>query len=127
MKLDDLIKQWEHDSAIDDLKIVAGNAAIPMLHAKYSRIYTLEKIQLKKMQNQYKMYRLEKEEFLLNPNQEDIEKYGWKVPARGKILKPDLDRYISGDVDLLPKELDLQIQIEKVDLLKSIMQHINSY
>lgn len=126
MKLQEIIEEWQKDCVLDVTRIINGNANIPILHAKYSRIYALEKLQLRKMEAEYKKYKLRKEEFLSNPNQDDIDEYGWKVPHRGKILKQDLDRFIEGDSDVIEKELEIGVQQEKVDLLKSILTSINA-
>jgi len=124
MKLSEIIEMWQADAPIDTLNIIVGNANVPILHAKYSRLHTLERLQLRKMEAEYKRIKLRKEEFLTNPNEEDMQEFGWKIPARGKILKQDLDRFIEGDDDLVKMELDIGVQQEKVELLKSIMQSI---
>lgn len=126
MKIQDIIEEWQKDCVLDVTRIIAGNANIPLLHSKYSRIYTLEKLMLRRMEADYKKYKLRKEEFYSNPNQEDIDEFGWKVPARGKILKQDMERFIEGDTDIVNKELEIGVQQEKIDLLKSILQSINA-
>lgn len=126
MKIQDIIEQWQEDAVLDPLDIIGGNARIPMMHAKYSRLYVFERLQLRKMEAEYRVFKLHKQEFLINPNQEDIDTHGWQVPERGKILKQDIDRFIDGDRDLIKKELDVGLQQEKVDFLKSILQSINA-
>lgn len=124
MKLSEIIEMWQTDAPIDTTNIIRGSANVPLLHAKYARLHTLERIQLRKMEAEYKKYKLRKEEFFINPNEEDIREFGWKIPARGKIMKQDLDRYTEGDDDLVQKELDIGVQQEKVEFLKSIVQQI---
>lgn len=124
MKLSEIIEMWQADAPIDTLNIIVGNANVPILHAKYARLHTLERIKLRKMEAEYKQIKFRKEEFLINPNEEDMKEFGWKVPPRGKILKQDLDRFIEGDDQLVQMELDIGVQQEKVELLKSIMQSI---
>lgn len=124
MKIQDIIDEWKIDSVLNPTKIISGNADIPKLHHKYSRIYTLERVALRRMEAAYKKHSFLKQEFWLNPNQEDAAKFGWKPSDRGKILKQDLDRFLEGDEELVDMELEIGVQQEKVDLLKSILQQL---
>lgn len=124
MKLDDIHTLWESDCTINTLNLTEETVRIAKLHAKYSRIYVAEKIVLRKYQADYKVLKLEKEEFLINPTEEKI-KSGWKIPAQGRLLKNEVSRYLEGDSDLVSSELKIGVQHEKVDLLKSILDQIH--
>lgn len=124
MKLDSIQQLWEADSKIDINNIVSQSAEVPVLHAKYWRLYINEKVVLRKFVAQYKALKLAKAEFLMNPNREDIDQYGWKVPTRGKLLRTEVPAHLEGDRDLLQKELEIGVQEEKVEYLKSILDQI---
>ena len=58
MKLDDIYVEWGTDSEIDSTEL--GNEAlkIPKLHNKYFKIYTHEKLILRKFETQFKQLKL---------------------------------------------------------------------
>lgn len=124
MKLDDIEQLWGKDCQID-ANITSASANVPVLHHKYYRIYVAEKLHLHKLLSDYKQLKLDKYDFLINPTREAIEKYGWTVPPRGKILRPEISTYLEGDKDLLAAELRIALQQEKVDYVKSILDNIS--
>lgn len=124
MNLDEIEALWAKDCRIDQLALASASADIPFLHAKYYKIFIRERILLRKITAEYKKTKLAKTEFLQNPNQEDIEQFGWKVPERGKILRSEVPAYLDGDEDLLELELKMGVQEEKVEFLKSIIDSI---
>ena len=67
------------------------------------------------------------------PTQEQLEK-GWKLPAKGRILKSDVANYVDSDSDIIALNLKLAYQQEKVNAFESIIKtisnmgfHIKSY
>lgn len=125
MKLQDIETSWADDCVIQEHEIIKGNLNIPKLHAKYWRIMMHEKLYLYKLEAEYKAFKRDKQEFLLTMDQGLSEKYGWKPRPIGKILRQDLERLTEGDDEIISKELEIGVQREKVDLLKSILQQIN--
>jgi hypothetical protein len=134
MTLDEIFEEWSKDSQLDKAEI--GNAALEIakLHNKYYQFLSRERLLLKKMESQTKELKLEKYEFYTDgPTQEQIEK-GWKLPAKGKILKAQINDYLDADSEIIKANLKLSYQSEKVETLNSILKtistmgfHIKSY
>lgn len=134
MTLDEIFDEWSKDSQLDKAEI--GNAALEIakLHNKYYQFLSRERLLLKKMESQTKELKLEKYEFYTDgPTQEQIAK-GWKLPAKGKILKAQINDYLDADSEIINANLKLSYQSEKVETLNSILKtistmgfHIKSY
>lgn len=126
MKLEEIYEMWEKDAPIDVTDLQESSAKIPMLHSKYYKIYLQEKKLLHVLLKNYKQLKHEKTEFLINPTEEDVKEKGWKIPERGKIYRTELQTYLEGDSDLLDLELKINVQQEKTEFLKSIIQSFSS-
>jgi hypothetical protein len=99
---------------------------IPQLHHKYYKIYSNEKLILRKLNTEYKQLRLEKYEFYTQGPNEETDNKGWKLPASGRILKADVLQYIEADTDLINLSLKIGIQEEKIEFLESIIKTLNN-
>jgi hypothetical protein len=126
MTLDEIFDLWNDDATIDHTEL--GNAALELakLHQKYYRILSQERLLYKKLEMELKQLKLEKQEFYGDgPTQEQIEK-GWKLPAKGRILKADVGSYVDSDSDVINSTLKLAYQSEKVNLLTDIIKTISN-
>lgn len=124
MKLEDIFTEWETDSNIDITELGEESLKISKLHHKYFRILSNERMQYKKLEAELKMLKLEKHEFYTQgPTKETMEK-GWQLPAVGKILRSDVNNYIDSDKDIVNLSLKIGMQLEKIDLLESIIKVI---
>jgi hypothetical protein len=124
MKLENIFDMWGKDSIINRelLDVESLNASV--LHQKYHKIYTQERLLMRKYEVDLKQLRLEKFEFFTQgPTREQIEK-GWKLPPAGKILKADATTYVDADKDVVELSLKIGIQHEKINLLESIIKSI---
>jgi hypothetical protein len=129
MKLNDILDMWNIDSKIDDtdLKVMSQqNSSIPNLHSKYLNILCEEKMKFYTYNRQFKELKSEKRIFYIDgptPEQHDT---GWKLPAKGKIPKMDVEMYMNADSDLNDLEIKLNIQTDKIAALESIIKIINN-
>lgn len=126
MTLDEIFEQWGKDSLVDQAEL--GNAALELakLHHKYYRILSQERLLYKRMESELKQLKLEKHEFYSDgPTQDQLEK-GWKLPAKGRIIKSDIGNYIDADSDVIQNNLKLAYQGEKLELLESIIKTIGN-
>lgn len=134
MTLDEIFDEWREDGNINRTEV--GNAALDIvkLHQKYYKYLSREKLLQKKLEAEMKALKLDKYEFYTDgPTQEQIEK-GWKLPAKGKILRSDVNMYLDADSDIIQLNLKIAYQNEKIDALESIVKtisnmgfHIKSY
>lgn len=126
MTLDELFDEWGKDSKVDQSEL--GNAAMDLakLHHKYYRFLSHERLLYKKMESELKTLKLDKQEFYGDgPTQEQLDK-GWKLPAKGRILKSDIGTYVDADSDIIQFNLKLAYQAEKLQLLESIIKTISN-
>jgi hypothetical protein len=122
MNLEEIQILWEEDSKIDPDNLHQESLKIPSLHSKYYKIYN-NIILLKKMEeNKYKI--LKKEKWLYYSGKAEPEVYK-NNPFDHKVLKPDIDKYMDADSDLIKvisKIEYYQIMISYLDgILKTIL------
>jgi hypothetical protein len=124
MKLEEIQSLWAEDAKIDLTKLDLEATNIPRLHSKYYQLYSNERLLLKKQQSDFKRLEHDKYEFYTQGPNETTPKT-WVLPAKGVILKNEVDRYLSADPDLINMALRIEVQKEKVDFLYSIIDNIN--
>lgn len=126
MKLEEILSLWEQDSKIDKTELAEESLKIPQLHHKYYKIYSHEKLILRKLNAEYKQLKLEKFEFYTQGPNEVTEEKGWVLPAAGRVLKADVGLYIDTDSDVVDLSLKIGLQEEKIELLESIIKTLNN-
>jgi len=122
MKFEDLFSSWEKDSVIDRTELGDESLKIPKLHHKYYSIYVTEKAILRKLESEMKKLKLDKYEFFTQGPTEETKEKGWRMPARGMILKADIPLYMEGDQDIIDLSLKIGMQQEKIEFLESIIK-----
>jgi Recombination, repair and ssDNA binding protein UvsY len=126
MKLEDIYAEWEKDSKIDATELGTESIRIPELHNKYFKMFSNERLLLRKYEADMKSLKLEKYEFYTQgPTRESQEK-GWTMPARGMILKQEMPMYMEGDRELIDMSLKIGYQQEKIELLESIIKSLTN-
>jgi hypothetical protein len=126
MKLDEIFVLWEVDCKIDKTDLTNEAIKIPQLHHKYYRIYINERLALRKYETQLKILKKDKFDFYTEGPTEETHALGWRLPPRGKILKADANGYVETDKDIIDLTLKIGLQIEKTDLLESIIKSITN-
>lgn len=126
MKIEDIYKEWEKDSQIDRTELGEEALKIPKLHHKYFQIFTTERLTHKKLDSDLKRLRLEKHEFYTQGPTKETQEKGWQLPAIGKILKSDVNTYIEADKDIIELSLKIGVQLEKLELLESIIKSLTN-
>ena len=122
MKLEELYELWDKDSEIDTTDLGNESIKIPKLHNKYYRLYTSEKLLLRKYEAEMKSLKLAKYEFYTQGPSAESRELGWEMPSRGMILKQEMPMYMEGDKELIALSLKIGLQQEKVELLESIIK-----
>lgn len=120
MKIEEILDLWEEDTKIDRTELGDAALDVPKLHHKYFKIFSNERLSLRKLESELKQLKLDKYEFLTQGPNEDNKDKGWRLPAKGMILKGDLPMYLDADDDIINLSLRIGLQQEKVDLLDSI-------
>jgi hypothetical protein len=121
MDIDEIQTLWKEDSIIDPDNLHHESLKIPFLHSKYYKIYN-NILLLKKMEeNKYKILR--KDRWLYYSGKADPEVYK-NNPFDHKVLKPDLDKYMDADPDLLKIVSKLEYYQSMLNYLDSILKTI---
>jgi hypothetical protein len=122
MKFEDIILEWEKDSKIDKTELADEAIKIPSLHHKYYKFFINERLVLRRYEADMKKLKMEKYEFYTQgPTKEQVD-LGWKLPAKGLILKGDIPMYMETDDQMIDMSLKIGTQQEKVDFLESIIK-----
>ena len=124
MQLDDIFELWSKDSEIDTARIDKESIKIPQLHNKYYKIFSQERLLLKKYETDYKkLYLLKFEYFLGTLDEETLKENNW-VPNPKMTLKGDIPLHIEADQDVINLTLKIGYQKEKTSVLESIIKNI---
>ena len=120
MTLQELIAEWEEDSKLTRTDLAGDSLNTPKLHAKYWRTYIGEKAKLIAWMNELKVLKLDKYEFYLDgPSSETPS--DWELPAKGCIIKADVDRYMDADKHLVVLASKVDLQKEKIKMIEAII------
>lgn len=120
MNIDELQQHWARDSVIDKTDLFSESLNIPKLHEKYYKFYLMERYRLLTMLGEQKVLKIEKFEFYtLGPTSETPSH--WKLPDFGKVPKVEAQKYIDADPDIIEQDIAVQMQLEKVKFLESII------
>ena len=121
MNLEELQSIWKEDSKIDPDNLHIESLKIPSLHSKYYDIYNNILLLKKIEENKYKI--LKKEKWLYYSGKADPEVYK-NDPFDHKVLKPDLDKYMDADEQILKSVSKLEYYQSMLNFLDSILKTI---
>lgn len=124
MTLDEIFAVWDADSSIDKTEVAEELRRLPKLHGKYWRIFSEERLRLRKLEADLKVLKLEKSRFFSDGPDEDTASRGWEYPVKGRILRSDTGTYIDADRDIQALQFRIDVAREKVAFLEDIVKHI---
>lgn len=116
MNLDEIQLLWEKDSIINQDNLHDESIKIPSLHAKYYKLYNNILLLRKLEENKYKI--LKKEKWMYYSGKAEPEVYKEK-PFDHKVLKPDIDKYMDADKDLIKI-------VSKIDYYQTMLSYLES-
>lgn len=127
MHLDQILSMWEEDCKIDGIKLDDVSRDTPNLHAKYLRLLTEAKLQLKRAELKQKS--LLKDKWLYyngKMSQEELEEKGWDPdPFNGlKVMKGEMDHYYDSDPEIQKSEELIEYWKTIKDTLIDIVDNI---
>lgn len=121
MNIEIIQGEWEKDSKIDPDNLHLESLKIPSLHSKYYKIFN-NILLLKKMEEaRYK--ELKKEKWLYYSGKADPEEYK-NNPFDHKVLKPDIEKYLDADKDIIKITSKLDYYQAMLNYLESILKTI---
>ena len=121
MTIDQILEHWEKDAEIDRTELGSEAIKTPQLHHKYFKMFSKERLKLRKLESEYKRLKFDKYEFYTEGPNETTPPH-WELPARGRILKGEVQNYIDSDPEIIELTLKISYQQEKIDLLESIIK-----
>ena len=123
MNIEELYDEVEKDLKIDDTELDLESIRTPQLHNKYLKLYTKHSLQLKRLQDEYKvLYRLMWEYYT---GKSVPEVYAAK-PFDLKILKADIGIYLDSDSELQQLSQIVAYAKEITNYLEKILREINN-
>lgn len=126
MKLEDYQKAWEQDGKIDKDELDVAATQVPLLHAKYWKFYSAERLALKKYNIEHRTLQQKKRLWLLGKmDDEQREALGWPVQQL-RILEPAVQKYLDADADVQKLEANVAYIEEKLRFLEDIIKNINN-
>ena len=126
MKFEEIFSYWEKDSEIDKTNLADESLRIPKLHHKYYMMFVAERSALRKLEADFKKLKMDKYEFYTQGPTEETKERGWRMPARGMILKADIPMYMESDQDIIDLSLKIGVQQEKVEFLESVIKSLQT-
>ena len=94
------------------------------LHQKYYKVYTTEKLLLRKLEADLKIYQQIKYEYYAGElAEEDLREHGWE-PFPKKVLRADIPRHVDSDRQVIERTLKIAHQKEKVDFCDAIIKSL---
>lgn len=124
MKLEEIQTIWRNDSNIDRTELGEESLRIPQLHSKYYNMFSTERMQLRKLEQDYNLlYKLKFEYYNGTISEEELKENAWE-PFQLKILKTDLSIYMQSDTHLKNLSLKIAVQKEKVEFLESVIKNL---
>lgn len=126
MKLDEIQLMWERDAQIDRTELGEESLRIPQLHSKYFKIFSQERLLLRKMEGDYKtLFKYKYEWFNGSISEESLKEYQWE-PNPLKILRTDIPMHMEADEELQAQSLKVEMQREKVEFVEAIIKSLTS-
>lgn len=122
MKLKEILNEIETDSKIDMLEIGKESARIPALHSKYLTYRANEKLILKKLNTEFQS--AYKDRWMFYLGKATPEKYK-EENFDHKVLRGDVDVFISADSKLTDLKSKIAVQETKVETLEEYIKQLN--
>lgn len=123
MNIDEIQALWEQDSVIDLDNLHQESTKIASLHSKYYKIYNNISLLKKIEENNHKI--LKKERWMYYSGKSDPEVYK-KYPFDHKVLKPDIEKYMEADPDIIKSSSKIEYFQTMLNYLDSILKVIMS-
>jgi|TARA_B110000858_G_scaffold195494_1_gene252047 hypothetical protein len=125
MTLDELHKIWSADATVDRTELGEEAIKIPQLHSKYFKLFSSERLTLRKLVEGSKSLQLNLWSYYQGKlDYETLQELGWQQNDH-IILKADIPMHVDANQDWINSNLKIAYQKEKVDLLESILKSLN--
>jgi len=127
MKIEDIIGMWQEDVKIDETELSRESLNIPLLHGKYLKHFSDERLKLRAFKMKQKQLHQRLMDYYrgdLN-NPEDLAELG-REPYPFKRLKNEVSYYVESDSEMIQLNTKIAYQQEMVDVLEEILKAVNT-
>jgi len=127
MKIEDIIGMWQEDVKIDETELSRESLNIPLLHGKYLKHFSDERLKLRAFKMKQKQLHQRLMDYYrgdLN-NPEDLAELG-REPYPFKRLKNEVSYYVESDSEMVQLNTKIAYQQEMVDVLEEILKAVNT-
>ena len=127
MKIENIIGMWQEDVKIDETELSRESLNIPLLHGKYLKHFSDERLKLRALKMKHKQLSTRLTDYYrgdLN-NPEDLADLG-REPYEFKRLKQEVSHYVDSDSEMVQLNTKIAYQQELVDILEEIIKAINT-
>ena len=127
MKIENIIGMWQEDVKIDETELSRESLNIPLLHGKYLKHFSDERLKLRALKMKHKQLSTRLTDYYrgdLN-NPEDLAELG-REPYEFKRLKQEVSHYVDSDSEMVQLNTKIAYQQEMVDILEEIIKSINT-
>ena len=126
MKLEEIQELWNRDREIDYTELGTESIRIPLIHDKYLKIFTQEKIRLKSVEfEMLQLVRAKTEYYSGKMSQEELNKRG-REPYLERLLKNEVNSYVESDDDIIRMKQQVVLIEEKIHYLDAVIRMINN-
>lgn len=126
MKLDSLHELWAEDQTLDLSKPDQALRSIPLLHAKWWKIYTDERQRYMAAKQDLASIRHKKFDWYLGRmDPVECKALGWPLQHL-RIVRQEVDTYLANDTDLIPLAAKVELAEAKLKMLEGIIKQIDS-
>jgi hypothetical protein len=123
--LENILKAWEKDSAIDQTEPSREIINVPLLHSKYLNFMIKHRIASKKVGFDLARMKRQKWEYYTGKmSQEELNELGWE-PFR-YTLKSDVSTYMESDKDIIRLMEKKTYHDETIAVCESVMKELNN-
>lgn len=123
MKLNEIIESITEDMNFDRTQLDTESLNIPSLYNKYYKMFLMEKITRRKLEDEFSILYKEKWEYYLGKAEHSVYQAN---PFDLKILKADVSIYIDSDDEIINKKKLVDIQKDKVKYIEQMLSVINN-
>lgn len=127
MQLNELMLEWEKDSAIDDERLGEESTRTPNLHSKYINMLVAMKLKRSKIDAEFRILRKNKFRYYRGElTRNELADLGWEQWQGVKPLKNEMDEFLEGDTDLVALKSKIDYLNVTVEFLESVMSAIRA-
>lgn len=127
MTIEEILKEWDIDSEMDDNHIDNESIKVPKLHAKYIRHLIQAKLKNTKIQNEFNLLKKTKFRYYRGElSRDELTELNWQQWQGVKPMKNEMEQFLDGDTDLNNIKVKIEYLNSMVYLLESILGQIKA-